>query len=90
MPLARVSSRGQVTLPAEVRQQLNIEQGDELLIDVDWQRQVASFRVIKEARLSDFYGILAASGKPGDKVGENSAVGRYLGKRAEAQSKYKK
>jgi AbrB family looped-hinge helix DNA binding protein len=34
MSVSRVTSKGQVTIPADVRKALNIEQGDDLLFEV--------------------------------------------------------
>ena len=83
MPVAKVSSRGQVTLPSAIRKQLEIEKGDELLIDVDQEMKTASFRVIKKRRLSEFYGALKTEHKWVGKKGELAAVGKFLSAHAE-------
>lgn len=83
MALAKVSSRGQVTLPSSVRKQLEIEKGDELLIDVDQEKGTGSFRVIKKKRLSEFYGAFKAGGEWVGKTGEITAAGKYLSAHAE-------
>ncbi len=82
MSLAKVTSRGQVTLPSGVRKELNIQKGDRLLIDVNAQTNTATFRVVKRARLSDFYSALPVSEKWKGKKKENEAVGKYLSKHA--------
>jgi AbrB family looped-hinge helix DNA binding protein len=83
MPVAKVSSRGQVTLPSAVREELEIQKGDKLLIDVDPEKKTASFRVIKRRALSEFYRALLAKQEWIGKEAERSAVGRYLSTHAE-------
>lgn len=81
MSISRVTSKGQVTIPAEVRKALNIEQGDDLLFEVASDK-AARLRVVKRQRLSDFQGTLRATRPfPGKEV-VREAVGRALGKRA--------
>ena len=60
MSTARVTSKGQVTIPAEVRRALKIDQGDDLVFQVTSERS-AELRVQKRQRLSDFYGALPAA-----------------------------
>ena len=89
MAAARVSSRGQVTLPAGVRRQLGIDQGDDLLIEVDVTQQVASFRVIKRKRLSEYYRSLQMNRKWKGKSAEVAEVGEYLASHAERPQRRK-
>lgn len=60
MSISRVTTKGQVTIPTEVRKALDIEQGDDLVFEVNPDR-TARFRVIKRQRLSDLYGALRAT-----------------------------
>ena len=79
MSTARVTSKGQVTIPAEVRRALKIDQGDDLVFQVTSERS-AELRVQKRQRLSDLYGeLLAARPYPG-KEAIREEVGRELGK----------
>ena len=56
MALARVTTKGQVTIPAEVRKALDIGEGDDLLFEVV-EAGEARIRVLKRRRLSDLYGV---------------------------------
>ncbi|HYH46979.1 MAG TPA: AbrB/MazE/SpoVT family DNA-binding domain-containing protein [Thermoanaerobaculia bacterium] len=79
MSTARVTSKGQITIPASVRRALGIDQGDDLQFEVTSERS-AELRVVKRRRLSELYGSLAATRPfPGkDEVREEA--GRELGK----------
>jgi AbrB family looped-hinge helix DNA binding protein len=57
---SRVTSKGQVTIPVDVRKALSIEQGDDLVFEVG-PGQTAQLRVVKRQRLSDLYGVLPAT-----------------------------
>lgn len=81
MPTSRVTSKGQVTIPFEVRKALDIEQGDELLFEVGADR-TARLRVVKRQKLSDFYGALRAQRPFPGKEAVREEVGRELGGRA--------
>ena len=59
MAIARVSSKGQVTIPQAVREQFDIQQGDDLLfMEEDGCLKV---RVLKKRKLTDFYGIFPST-----------------------------
>jgi antitoxin PrlF len=60
MSSSRVSSKGQVTVPADVRKALNIEQGDDLLFEVA-SDQAARLRVVKRQRRPNLRGALRAN-----------------------------
>ncbi len=47
MALSKVSKKGLVSIPAEVRSFLNIEEGDYLVWDIDRVRKVVVIRVLK-------------------------------------------
>lgn len=80
MPTARVTGKGQVTIPAEVRRALKIDQGDDLVFEVTSERSV-NLRVLKRQRLSDLYGALPATRAFTGKDEVREAVGRELGKK---------
>jgi len=82
--ISRVTSKGQVTIPAEVRKALAIEQGDDLLFDLG-PDQTAHLRVIKRQRLSGLYGALPATRPFPGKEEVREQVGLALGHRAKAQ-----
>ena len=79
MSTARVTSKGQVTIPAEVRRALKIDQGDDLVFHVTSERS-AELRVQKRQRLSDLYGALPAARQYPGKEAIREEVGRELGK----------
>lgn len=82
MSISRVTSKGQVTIPYEVRRALKIEQGDDLLFEVA-SDQTARLRVVKRQRLSDLYGALGSARPFPGKEEVREEVGRALGKRAQ-------
>lgn len=81
MSISRVTSKGQVTIPAEVRKALNIEQGDDLLFEVA-SKEVARLRVVKRQRLSELQGALRSTRSFPGKEAVREEVGRALGERA--------
>jgi antitoxin PrlF len=80
MALARVTTKGQVTIPAEVRKALDIGEGDNLLFEVV-EAGEARIRVLKRRRLSDLYGALPATRTYPDKEEVRTEVGQGLGER---------
>lgn len=80
MSISRVSSKGQVTIPTDVRKALDIEQGDDLIFEVS-PDQTARLRVVKRQRLSDLYGALRATRPFPGKEAIRQQVGKALGER---------
>ena len=80
MPLARVTTKGQVTIPVEVRKALDIEEGDDVLFELDESGE-GRIKVVKRARLTDLYGALPATRPYPGKAAVRAAVGRALGQR---------
>jgi len=78
MSVARVTSKGQVTIPADVRKALSIDQGDDLIFEVTSERSV-QLRVVKRRPLSDLYGSLPATRPFPGKGKVRESVGRELG-----------
>jgi AbrB family looped-hinge helix DNA binding protein len=79
MLTARVTSKGQITIPADVRRALKIDQGDDLTFEVTSDRSV-QLKVLKRRRLSDLYGSLPATRSFPGKEEAREEVGRELGK----------
>ncbi len=52
----RITNKGMVVIPIEIRRQLHIEEGDKLEISVD--DGVATFRVVKKKSVLDAFGML--------------------------------
>ena len=60
MASATMTSKGQVTIPVEIRRQLAIEPGDQLFFETDDEGGVR-FRVFHRHSLADLFGILPAT-----------------------------
>jgi AbrB family looped-hinge helix DNA binding protein len=84
MALARVTTKGQVTIPAEVRKALDIGAGDDLLFEIVDAGE-ARIRVLKRRRLSDLYGALPATRPYPGKEAVRTEVGQGLGERLAGQ-----
>jgi antitoxin PrlF len=80
MALARVTTKGQVTIPAEVRKALDIGEGDDLLLEVV-EAGEARIRVLRRRRLSDLYGALPATRPYPGKEAVRTEMGQGLGGR---------
>jgi len=55
----QVMGNGQITIPPEIRQQLGLREGDELLFSLDGDE--LRLRPLKRRRLSEFRGALPAT-----------------------------
>lgn len=55
MAVARITSKGQVTIPKQVREQLGLGAGDELDFRIEGER--LEVHPIRRRRLSDFWGV---------------------------------
>lgn len=80
MAIARVTAKGQVTIPVEVRRSLGISEGDDLLFEIN-EAGEARVRVIKRRSVMDLYGALPATRAYPGKEAVRTEVGRELGKR---------
>lgn len=80
MPLARVTAKGQVTIPVEVRKSLDLKEGDDLLFEVG-EAGEARIRVVKRRSLMDLYGALPATRPYPGKAAIRAVVGQHLKKR---------
>lgn len=77
---SRVTSKGQVTIPSEVRKALQISQGDDLVFELTTD-QTARLRVVKRQRLTDLYGALRSTRPFPGKEAVREEVGQWLGER---------
>lgn len=80
MSTSRVTSKGQVTIPTEVRKALQIEQGDDLIFEVTSDTS-ARLRVVKRQRLSDLYGALRSTRPFPGREAIREQAGQALGER---------
>jgi len=76
--MARVTSKGQITIPVKIRKALAIEAGDDVLFDLT--PEGARVRVRKHARLTDLYRSLPATRAYPGKMRVRAEAGRTLGK----------
>ena len=74
MQAVKVLPKGQITLPKEIRQKLDIREGDTLLLDMDGFRAT----IKKGKTIFDFKGALPNLGMSIDKIREK-AVARGVG-----------
>lgn len=74
---ARITSKGQVTIPAAVREQLGLRQGDEIAFEPKTQR----FSAVPRPKLGDLYGVLAPNRPmpPFDREREREAAAAAAG-----------
>ncbi|MDH3603975.1 MAG: AbrB/MazE/SpoVT family DNA-binding domain-containing protein [Candidatus Tectomicrobia bacterium] len=80
MALARVTTKGQVTIPVTIRKALDIEEGDQLLFELN-NDETVRVRVVKQRRLMDLYGALPATRPFPGKQAIREEVGKDLGQR---------
>jgi AbrB family looped-hinge helix DNA binding protein len=79
MSLTRVTRKGQITLPKDVRETLGIEQSDYVVVVVDGDKAILS--PIREEKLADLKGRLPAT-RPHPGVDDvRRTIGRERGKR---------
>lgn len=77
MRTARVTSKGQVTVPSEIRKELGIERGDHLVFEVAGEDE-AAVRVLRARKLTSLYGALPATRPFPGKEAIREAVGEAL------------
>ena len=75
---AKITSKGQVTIPAPVLEQLGLRIGDEILFEPKTLR----FSAAPRPKLSDLYGVLAPKGPmpPFDRQAERDAAAAAAGR----------
>lgn len=79
MSKATLTSKGQVTIPREVREQLGLNVGDKLLFEVE--EDTIRLRVLKLRPLGELKGSLPAKHPYPGKEGEREAARRSVGGR---------
>lgn len=79
MVTAKVTSKGQVTIPVEVRKSLGIKAGDGLLFEAP-RDGMARFRVVRQRRLPELAGALPATRSYPGKEAVREEVGRTRGR----------
>ncbi len=59
--LSKVTSKGQVTIPVHIRNQLNIQDGDQLIFETVGEYEVR-IKVVKSMGVDELFGALPARG----------------------------
>jgi antitoxin PrlF len=59
MNKAKITFKGQVTIPKEIREALTIEQGDTVVFQVEGDHAI--LKPLKKKSLREFYGVLTAT-----------------------------
>jgi AbrB family looped-hinge helix DNA binding protein len=77
MDQAKVTYKGQITIPKAVREALNIEQGDSVMLQVEGNHAI--LRPIKKKALREFYGAFPATRPYPGTATVRTHVGRKLG-----------
>lgn len=80
---AKVTSKGQVTIPSDVRKALQIEEGDNLVFN--YSNESAVIHVIKQRPLSTFRGALGSKVRHPGKRELRHAISAGFAKRASKQ-----
>ena len=80
MNKARITFKGQVTIPKEVREALTIQEGDTVLFEVEGDHAI--LKPLKKKSLTDFYGALPASHPYPGLDAIRKEVHRKMGKRS--------
>ena len=75
MPSAKVTSKGQVTIPKAVRESLGLKAGDNL----DFVQDGDGFRIVANSRsIMEFFGMLAGSRSAHSVEEMNAAIAQHV------------
>jgi antitoxin PrlF len=72
MPHTTLTSKGQVTIPAEIREALHLQAGDRLVLSLTENGFTASIE--RPPRIADVYGIFRHAARPGTIRAEERAA----------------
>lgn len=76
---ARLTSKGQITIPVAVRRKLNLQPGDELVFDLGADGEI-KVRALKRKRLTELYASLPVQRPYPGKKEVREEVGHKLGR----------
>lgn len=85
MVVVKVTSKGQLTLPVEIRRKLNIKPGDEVTVEI-LDEDSAQLKITKPPSLPSLYGALPTDKTPHDKKDIRRQVGEHLGQQMDDQT----
>lgn len=83
--MARLTSKGQVTIPMAVRRAMGAEPGDEILFELD--EEGARVHVLKRVPLKELFGTLPATRPWPGKEAAREEIGRMLGDKMRRSAK---
>ena len=83
--MARLTSKGQVTIPVAVRKAMGAEPGDEILFELD--KEGARVHVLKRVPLVKLAGILPATRPWPGKEAVREEIGRALGEKMQRSTR---
>ena len=85
MQQAKVTYKGQITIPKAVRKALNIQEGDSVTLTIEGDHAI--LKPLKKKVLSDFFGVFPATrAYPGNEE-VRKEVGHKIGKRLGGQER---
>lgn len=76
MVRARLTSKGQITLPVELRRRYDLQAGDD--VEFVMEEKEARLRPVKRRKASDFYGVFEWNGPAVSKRDAREAVAGFL------------
>jgi len=79
MNKARITFKGQVTIPKEIREALTIQEGDTVIFEVEGDHAI--LKPLKKRALADFYGVLPVTRPYPGLDAIRKEVHRKMGKR---------
>jgi AbrB family looped-hinge helix DNA binding protein len=85
MQQAKVTYKGQITIPRAVREALNIEAGDSVMLSIEGDHAI--LRPIKKKALSEFFGAFPATQPYPGTESVRKSVGRKMGEDLRARIK---
>lgn len=80
MEIARITTKGQVTIPKAIRERLRAKQGDFLVFELTDKGGI-TLRAVEQKPLADLYGALAPTRPFPGKAAVRDEVGKRLGER---------
>lgn len=83
---SKLTSKGQVTIPATVRRKLDLQPGDELIFEIDRYGEV-KVRALKHKRLTELYASLPAQKPFPGRVKIRKEVAAEMARRILAEGK---
>ena len=78
--MVKITSKGQLTLPVDIRRKLDIQAGDEVDVEIV-DEESAELKITRRPSLLSLFGILETEKEPHEKSDVRKQIGRDLGER---------